>query len=368
MNIALILPGFSHHPDDWAIPALQAYATTLGHHHTLHLFSLRYPPAGTYPWPTFTHHATGGGAAGRLHSLRIIHQTLAAIYHQHRQTPFHLFHAFWADEPGLTALLAARLTRRPALISLGGGELTARPDLNYGTALSPLRRALVHLVLRHAIALTAGSPYQTDITRSAAPAATIHLAPLGINPATFPPTPPPPLDQPTLIQVASLTAIKNQHLLLDTLAIIKQTIPNIHLHLIGQGPLHQQLTTYAQQKNLTPNLTLHGPIPHPQLPRYYQQAHLYLQTSHHESQGVAPLEALATGRPLLGTPVGLLPTHAAAPTTTDPNTLATQAIHLLTNPTTYHQAHHTALTHAPRYHLPTTLQTFLDLYQQFENC
>jgi hypothetical protein len=73
LQIALVLPGFSAHPTDWAIPALQNLAIELAQHCNLHIFSQRYPAKGIYRFNGFTHHALGGALADRFdRALRAI--------------------------------------------------------------------------------------------------------------------------------------------------------------------------------------------------------------------------------------------------------------------------------------------------------
>ncbi|MGH2537299.1 MAG: glycosyltransferase, partial [Candidatus Promineifilaceae bacterium] len=64
-------------------------------------------------------------------------------------------------------------------------------------------------------------------------------------------------------------------------------------------------------------------------------AHLYVQTSRHESQGMSLLEAMACGRPAIGTPVGVLPQVSPCPPSAEPEALAAAAADLLSDPGRY---------------------------------
>ncbi len=107
MRIGLVLPGFSAHPDDWAIPALQTFAMHLAREHQVTVFSQRYPAKGCYQFAGLTHYALGGGGKFGLGVIKVWLETVRAIARQHKKTPFDVLHAFWADEPGFAAVLAS---------------------------------------------------------------------------------------------------------------------------------------------------------------------------------------------------------------------------------------------------------------------
>ena len=93
MKIALVVPGFSRGPDDWAIPALQSLACRLARTQEIHVFSLRYPSAGRYAFCGLTHHAAGGGERSGLASLAVVTRTVRALLAEHRRGPVDLVHA-----------------------------------------------------------------------------------------------------------------------------------------------------------------------------------------------------------------------------------------------------------------------------------
>lgn len=370
MRIAFIAPGFSAHAHDWAIPALLSLARSLAQTYDLHIFSQRYPARGTYQFDCLTHHAIGGGQTFGLASAKIWLQTTQAIIYQHHQTPFDLLHAFWADEAGFSAVLAGARLKRPVVVSLGGGELTNLPEINYGAQRFLARRLTTRHALKRAALVTAGSNYQLGLGRAhRVPEAKLRLAPLGVDTDLFRPPPLiPPFSQiqnPTLVQAASLLPVKNQHLLIEILSLVKKAIPLIKLKLAGTGPLQEELTGLAQKLDLNSNIIWQPHLDYPRMAPLYQESHFYLQTSHHESQGLAVLEAMACGVPALGTPVGVVPEVACRPPQTSAAALAGQVIEIFND-----EFHYQALRRQARqiveaeYSLPVAANNFLKIYAE----
>jgi glycosyltransferase involved in cell wall biosynthesis len=376
MRIAIITPGFSAHASDWAIPALLNLARALAQQHEIHVFSQRYPAKGVYRFDGLIHHAGGGGQKFGLRSARIWLQTTQAIIRQHRQTPFDLLHAFWADEAGFSAALAGVWLKRPVVVSLGGSELTYLPDIDYGAQRFLTRRLTTRYALKNAALVTAGSNYQLDLCRAhAVPEAKLRLAPLGVDAHLFQPATlslqsqprsemlAPQLDQPVMVQAASLVPVKNQHLLLEVLGLAKKEIPQLKLNLAGSGPLHANLAGLARRLDLDQSLVWRQQVAYADMVQLYQESHLYLQTSRHESQGMAVLEAMACGLPVLGTPVGVVRDVACLLPQTSAEALATQVIEIFRDESRYQELRRQArqIIEA-KYSLPVTTNSFLNIY------
>lgn len=367
MRIALVAPGFSARPDDWAIPALLNLARALAESHEVHIFSQRYPARGVYHFDGLSHHALGGGQHFGLASLKIWLQSGYMIKAQHQKTPFDLLHPFWIDEAGFSAALAGAWIKRPLVASIGGGELVRLPTIAYGAQRFLARRLTSRYTLRRASLVTAGSQYQLALCRARGVAEQkLRYGPLGVDTGRFrPPEQPPAQSPPCLIQAASSIPVKNQTLLLHIVKRVKQQLPDISLKLVGAGPEQERLAKLAQQLDLSQNITWHGQISHPEMPPLYQQSHLYLQTSWHESQGLTVLEALACGLPVLGTPVGLMPEVACLPPQTNPELLADQIIALLTDAESYQHGRNQARQIAETsFSLPVTVENFNQIYTE----
>jgi glycosyltransferase involved in cell wall biosynthesis len=366
MKVALIVPGFSANPTDWAIPALQNLVHRLADVHTLTVFSLRYPQKGLYHFKQVPHIAIGGQQRFGPHSLLTWLAAMLAIIRQHRRTPFDLLHAFWADEAGFVAAMAGKIIYRPVVVSIGGGELARLPDIQYGAQRFLSRRLNSQLALRQAAWVTAGSAYQlTQCHRHGVSATRSTIAPLGIDTDVFRPLSATgqSLPAPEMIQAASLLPVKNQTLLLTTLASVMRHRPNTRLRLAGDGPLQDSLHQLANQLNLSQNIDWYRRLPYREMPLFFQQPGIYVQTSRHESQGMAVLEAMACGTPALGTPVGVMPEAACMPPQVDPDALAQQVLTLMEDPAGYaafsRQARQTVL---QNYSLPVTTAGFLEIY------
>ena len=364
MRVALIVPGFSASADDWAIPALQLLASELARAHEVVLFSLRYPAGTPKQFGGLRHVALGGGTRRGLAAVALWRRAVAAIGAAHRQQPFDVLHAFWADEAGLVAGLAGRWLSRPVLVSVAGGELVYLRDIGYGTQRSWFRRRVVGAALRLAGGVTAGSAYQMALCQAqGVPAGRLHLAPLGLDTAHFTPAgvvSPGPL---TLVQAASLVPVKNQRLLLAVLQRVRAVLPETQLILAGEGPLAAALHAEAQALGVAGGVRWLDKVAYPAMPAVYRQGHLYVQTSRHEAQGMAVLESMACGLPLVGTPVGVARDLAYAPAVEDPAGLAAQIVALAQDHGRYARCRAEARAQAvAQFSLPVTVARYGQLY------
>ncbi|MDO9565607.1 MAG: glycosyltransferase family 4 protein [Candidatus Desulfaltia sp.] len=86
---------------------------------------------------------------------------------------------------------------------------------------------------------------------------------------------------------------------------VVKTVPDVYLVLGGDGHLKNDLISLTQELGLENHVKFVGFIPEAELPDYYRMADIFiLPTMELEGFGLITLEALASGVPVLGTPVG----------------------------------------------------------------
>jgi len=114
-----------------------------------------------------------------------------------------------------------------------------------------------------------------------------------------------PDDKVILFSVRNLVPRMGLEKLIKALKIVVEEAPDVHLVIGGQGPLKQDLKTLAENLGLDDCVSFAGFIPETLLPDYYRMADLFvLPTRELEGFGLVTLEAMASGVPVLGTPVG----------------------------------------------------------------
>lgn len=308
MKIAIIVPGFSAHERDWCIPALLNFVRSLSPAVEVRIYTLRFPQiARVYSVFGATVHAMGGQDHMGPGALVLWARTASTIAAEHRRRPFDAIHAFWADEPAWVAALAGDLLGVPVVVSVAGGELLSLREINYGALLLPGRRALSQWALRRAARITVGSHYMQPVVRRQVPPHYWHkivYAPLGVDTDMFFPSGGNAArGRLNIINVGSLTPVKNHRLLLEALA----KTPSAALTIAGDGALGRELQAYAVRLNVDSRVRWAGETPHDALPGLYCQHDIFAQSSRHEAQGMAALEAAACGLRLIGTGAGVLP-------------------------------------------------------------
>ncbi len=262
-----------------------------------------------------TVHALGGAATSGLASMALGLRAVSAVMAEHRRSPFDIVHGLWAHEAGFVATLAAARLGIPSVVSLLGGELVGLPGINYGAQLNVTGRALVRFSLWRASIIAAGSEYLRTLALrrlGEESGSRIRVLPLGVDPDLFHPDPGPNhsmelAGHPRLLQVGSLVPVKNQAISIETVRKLIRSYPNLRLHLVGDGPLRQELQDCAARSGLKSAVVFHGAVPHHRLPAYYRSADLCLLPSLHEGLGLVTLEAAACATGTVGSAVGVLP-------------------------------------------------------------
>jgi glycosyltransferase involved in cell wall biosynthesis len=121
------------------------------------------------------------------------------------------------------------------------------------------------------------------------------------------------MDRPQLFCIRRLVNRMGLEDLIDAMFLVKQSVPEVHLTIAGKGPLDAALRARIAARGLTEHVTLAGFVSDEQLPLWYRSADLsVVPTIKLEGFGLTTIESLASGTPVLVTPVGGLP-EAVAP-------------------------------------------------------
>jgi glycosyltransferase involved in cell wall biosynthesis len=117
-----------------------------------------------------------------------------------------------------------------------------------------------------------------------------------------------PQDRQILFTPRRLVSRMGIDALLQAIALIQARIPDVWLAIAGQGPLRPTLEVQVTELGLQDTVKFLGFLPEDQLPTAYQAADLTVIPSQAlEGFGLVVLESLASGTPVLCTPVGGMP-------------------------------------------------------------
>lgn len=163
----------------------------------------------------------------------------------------------------------------------------------------------------------------------------IQTIPYGValNEFTFTPRP----KSKSLLTIGNLIHRKGHKHLLKAMCSVQSAVPDAHLHIVGSGPLRQELESYAHELGVMNCVTFHGFVERKSIREFLESARAFVHPSLSEGFSHVRLEAMATGCPVVGTNVDgahdltrdgvdgyIVPTA-------DPDALAEATIDLLTN-------------------------------------
>jgi glycosyltransferase involved in cell wall biosynthesis len=110
-----------------------------------------------------------------------------------------------------------------------------------------------------------------------------------------------------LLFVGNLAPVKGVDVLLTACAQLQAFIGSWHLHIVGDGPLCPALRRQCYALGIHDRVTLHGALPHAELPDWFRAADLFVLASRSEGVPNVLLESMACGLPFVATSVGGIP-------------------------------------------------------------
>lgn len=176
------------------------------------------------------------------------------------------------------------------------------------------------------------------------PAQRIFVVHSGINPERFVSSPKDHLisefnirkDERVVVNVAHLAGHKGQKYLVRAVPHVLAKIPTARFFIVGGGELMPELQSLATSLGLRQKLIFTGF--RRDVGSFYQIANLFVMSSVQEGLGTAVIDALALGKPVVGTCAGGIPEiirdgeSGRLVTSADPAALARGIIELLANP------------------------------------
>ena len=111
-------------------------------------------------------------------------------------------------------------------------------------------------------------------------------------------------NQPTVLFVGSLIPRKGLTFLVEAARKVVKEKQTTQFLIVGEGPLHSQLTKMLASANLTAHFRFLGKVSDDLLPSVYNCADVFVLPSIQEGQGIVLLEAQACGKPVVAFDLG----------------------------------------------------------------
>jgi len=110
---------------------------------------------------------------------------------------------------------------------------------------------------------------------------------------------------PVLLTLGRLTHEKGHHVLVEAMGILKRTIPDIKLLVVGEGSSLSLLKTISEKLGLAETVIFIGPVENHQTAAYYNTSDIFVfPTLTVEGLPFVLLEAMACGKPVIASEIG----------------------------------------------------------------
>jgi L-malate glycosyltransferase len=209
-----------------------------------------------------------------------------------------IFHAHFLSSYGL---IGALTNFHPYYVSVWGTDIFQFPQKN------PLNRKLIEFTLNRADEICSTSHVMGKETNKYTNK-DINITPFGVDLDVFKPM---PKEDKHVIQVGIVKALSDKYgigTLIKAFKRVHEKHPNTELVIVGGGPQLDDYKILAEELGIRNKVKFTGRIPNNEVPKFINQMDIFTVPSRdQESFGVAAVEAMACGVPVVVTHVGGLP-------------------------------------------------------------
>jgi glycosyltransferase involved in cell wall biosynthesis len=252
-------------------------------------------------WPVefLPTHCEGGRARKALTALKALFGVGLAIV-KHGPVILHVHSAcdvsFWRKAIFMSLAL---LTRSPVIFHLHGGRFVRFYEEECG----PIGRRMIRFFLDRAACVIVLSDWWRDWARSVSRNPRIVCIP---NPVLEPAERAAAPGRNTILFLGLLCRQKGIFDLLDAVAAVRASVPDIHLVCAGDGEV-EAVAEHARRLGISDAVTLPGWVTGEQKEACMQRASVFVLPSYAEGMPMSLLEAMAAGVPTVSTAVGSVP-------------------------------------------------------------
>jgi L-malate glycosyltransferase len=209
-----------------------------------------------------------------------------------------IFHAHFVSSYGLIGALA---DFHPFYVSVWGTDIFQFPKKN------AFNRKMIEFTLNRADRICSTSHVMGKETNKYTNKE-VSITPFGVDLNVFKPLT--KVDKP-VIQVGIVKALSDKYgigTLIKAFKIVHEENPNIELVIVGGGPQLDDYKRLSENLDIADKVKFIGRIPNTEVPKFINQMDVFTVPSRdQESFGVAAVEAMACGVPVVVTNVGGLP-------------------------------------------------------------
>jgi glycosyltransferase involved in cell wall biosynthesis len=123
----------------------------------------------------------------------------------------------------------------------------------------------------------------------------------------------------TVLSVGRFYLRKRVDVLLRSAAILRQSVPDLEVRIVGNGPCNEAWRKLAGDLKLENTVTWLGDVSRAQLAEEYNRCHVFCLPSVQEGFGIVLLEAMAAGKPIVAAHAGAAPEVAPHATLVAPD-------------------------------------------------
>jgi glycosyltransferase involved in cell wall biosynthesis len=99
----------------------------------------------------------------------------------------------------------------------------------------------------------------------------------------------------SLIYIGRIAELKEVSSLVEVVSIIRKEIPDITLHIIGDGPKYNEVKERTEELKVSSNIIMHGCLTEKEKTNLLMDSTIYVSNSQMEGFGIPLVEAMATG-------------------------------------------------------------------------